>query len=171
MCIKCNEAEAAKTEGTPIALARIRIQPGVNVEEVINAQRKQQAQEMAIHHENEKTLIVLNDHVVKMKPFSTLEDVVVSGEKVARILFPDSDTFFHEYEVAVLRAAAALPTAAPQDKVKAISDLLGLVLIGIAEEDLAEVKLNIAAKFEEAIKAQVTKTTIAALDDLGLTRI
>lgn len=115
-----------------------------------------------------KTLVIENSHKVSIAPFASLEDVVVAGEKFGSLLFPERELDSRDYEIAVIAAATKLATVAEEDKLQALTELLGLTLIGFEKDQLPEAKAFLKDHFEDAVHDSVKQLNTEMLQSFGL---
>ena len=119
--------------------------------------------------EQQTVLFVGNDRVA-IKPFETLDDAVVTGQKVAKLLYPETfgeNPDFAKYEASLVRAASMIPVLPAEQKFEGLTSLLAIVLMGLEPEDLDAAKDLIRQSLEQASAAEVRKNTTAFLQERG----
>lgn len=175
MCQKCEQS--ATQAPTQDLRERLRVGSGVNVEEVMrrNKELKLQldTQARAKHREDEKTIGFVGNDQFNIKPFATLDDVVVTGEKLVPLLFPDEQEGrqIELYEADLIRKASAVVAAAPNVKFEALTDLLATVLIGFEADELGDIKAVLASQLQKRASAVVRANTTTFLESKGFGRV
>ncbi len=169
MCQKCNDAALSNAKVNILSnpmLAGAIIGLGQISQTTPN--------EAAAHKQNEQTLMYLGNDKVKVKPFTKLEDVIVTGEKLKKLVYPEQlgqERIIEKYEADLIRAASAIP-ALPQDgKFEGLVELLGLALIGFDVDDIEDVKASLASLMEKKATTEVRNNTVQFLKERGFAEI
>lgn len=122
----------------------------------------------------ENTIYFEGNDVVSIKPFGTLDDALITAEKVARLVYPDSlgeVAQIQKYEADLLRAVATIPTLALEQKFEGLTAVLAIVLMGFESEDLGAVKAFLKSSLEDVTKAEVKKNTSTFLIRNGFAQV
>lgn len=170
MCQNCAErpTQAAAPE-------RVRVNAGASAADAYrDAVVKHALAEQAKHHTDQPTVLFEGRSTVKIKPLATLDDALISGAKVSRLVYPASLTEPEQilkYQSDLLRAVSNLNVLPEESKFEGLTAVLALVLMGFNPEDIGDVKELLRASLEKAAEAEVRKNTTAFLQENGFGQI
>lgn len=135
----------------------------------------EQAQEDASHAGDKDTVFFEGSGKFQIKPFATLDDALISGAKVAGLVYPTSEKTEAELEVQyqadLLRAVSFLNVAKPDERYSALVSVLGLVLMGFDPDDLNEIKADLNETLAVTAREAVRKNTEAFLKANGFGQV
>ena len=130
----------------------------------------EQAREDAVHATDKDTVRFEGSGKFIIKPFATLDDAVVSGAKIGRLVYPDSKPEAEldvQYQSDLLRAVSMLNVAKPDERYSALVSVLGLVLMGFDPDDLEDIKADLNKTLAVTGREMVRQNTEAFLKANG----
>ena len=118
----------------------------------------------------EQTVLFLGNDTVAIKPFETLDDALVTSNKVAQLVYPETlgeDAQYAKYEADLVRVAATIPVLPEERKFEGLVGLLAVVLMGFEPQDLPAVKDVLRESLEAVAVGEVRKNTETFLRERG----
>lgn len=118
----------------------------------------------------EQTVLFLGNDTVAIKPFETLDDALVTSNKVAQLVYPETlgeNAQYAKYEADLVRVAATIPVLPEERKFEGLVGLLAVVLMGFEPQDLDAVKDVLRESLEAVAVGEVRKNTETFLRERG----
>ena len=122
----------------------------------------------------EQTIRVDNKHKVTIAPFETLDAALVTSEKVRKLAFPDAVGEAQQvlnYEAALLRSAALIPTLPEDMKFEGLAALLSLVLMGFDPNEVDDIKKSLREGYEEVVASKIKEANVKLLAETGFVNV
>lgn len=170
MCQNCAE-QATQAQATDIR-QRVRVGSGSDLEQALREQGIGIAQ---VKHTTEQPSVLFEGQAtVKIKPIVTLDDALVSGAKVSRLVYPASLTEPEQmlkYQSDLLRVVSTLNVLPEEQKFEGLTAVLATVLMGFNPDDLEDVKELLRQSLEKVAEAEVRKNTTVFLQENGFAQV
>lgn len=122
----------------------------------------------------EQSIRVDNKHKVTIAPFESLDAALVTSEKVRKLVFPEALGEAQQelnYEAALLRSAALIPTLPEDMKFEGLAALLSLVLMGFNPNEVDDIKKSLREGYEEMAASKIKEANVKLLAETGFVNV